>query len=154
MQMKWRWERQYIYIYIFFFFWGGGAHSQAHSIIIESHIFPQLNDFYITCLRKHSVVSASGFFTVIFDLWTFRFPNPLERWTGSWSPPFWPPRSPTWSSSCSTLKTIFVLLGIWIDIFYYFSAILLWNKQFFVFSCPNNTDDIKTVSTATFRPYH
>ena len=53
---------------IFFFFLGGGAHSQAHSIIIESHIFPQLNDFYITCLRKHSVVSASGFFTVIFDL--------------------------------------------------------------------------------------
>ena len=49
-------------------FFLGGTHSKAHLIIIESHIFPQLNDFYITCLRKHSVVSASGFFTVIFDL--------------------------------------------------------------------------------------
>ena len=53
---------------IFIFFFWGGTHSKAHLRIIESHIFPQLNHFYITCLRKHSVVSASGFFTVIFDL--------------------------------------------------------------------------------------
>ena len=36
-----------------------------------------MNDFYITCLRRHSVVSASGFFTVMlnedFDLSKFEY---------------------------------------------------------------------------------
>ena len=36
-------------------------------MIIDQPFVSQLNDFYITCLRRHSVVSASGFFTVLND---------------------------------------------------------------------------------------
>ena len=130
-------------------------------------------DFFITCLRRHSVITASGYFTVSWTLFMVAFlvnngrwwclkdlrtlpdlifllhvnytpssPPPrltakknkkqltanqmissapvgckwfslfsteledylllFERWTGSWSPPSWPPRSPIWSSWCST----------------------------------------------------